>query len=478
MSAVPNFVRAARSRIDAVINERGGSLLAEEQAITELLPPDFSDDRLALDFVKAHGDGYRWSPGMGWMAAGPTIWARDDSLTRYDMARRICRAAAACAAKAEEQKRLTSAKTVSAVLSLAQSDQRIVVPATAWDGDPVLLNTPRGIVDLSTGLLRPRRSDDYVTQAARVTPDFDGSAEVFDSFMQDVFGGDHELVDFMQLALGYCITGNRREQVLFFWHGSGANGKSTLLDLVQWLLDTYALKLPAAALMASRNDRHPTEVAQLRGRRLAISSELEEGQFWNESLIKELTGDEVMTARFMRQDFFEFRMTQKHIIVGNHKPRLRGGDPAIARRLVLVPFEQKFEGAKRDRQMLDKLKAEAPAILAWIVRGAVRWHQEGLQVPQRVRDAGAEYLADHDDVALWMDECCTRGPDAQCRASDAYASFAAWKKARGEHAQSLTSWGARISAIPGISKIRSGGIQYQGMRLTYAEQEAVNASRR
>jgi putative DNA primase/helicase len=439
--------------------------------VAPLLPPDFSDDRLALDFVSAYGNGYRWTPGLGWMADGGVVWHRDDELSRYDVARRICRAAAGAAAKAEEQKRLTSAKTISAVLQLAQSDQRIVVPASAWDGAPMLLNTPGGVVDLRTGTLRTRRPDDFVTQAARVAPDFDRDALVFERFMLDVFGGSAELVTFMQTMLGYCITGDRREQLLFFWHGSGANAKSTLLDLIQWMLGSYALKLPANALMVSRNERHPTELAQLRGKRLAISSELEDGQFWNEALIKELTGDEVLTARFMRQDFFEFSMTQKHIIVGNHKPRLRGGDPAMARRLVLVPFAVKFEGAQRDRGMPEKLKAEAPAILAWIVRGAVRWHREGLQVPASVRAAGAEYLADHDDLALWLDECCLRSGDA--RAGELYASFKRWKAERGEHAPSMTAWAPRLQMLPGVERRRSNGWRYIGIQLNADEERRV-----
>lgn len=435
-------------------------------------PPEFSDDRLAVEFVKVNGSGYRWSPGMGWMSDTGVIWRRDDTLSRFDRARLICRAAAARVPKSEsEQRRLTSAKTVNAVLALAQSDQRLVVPATDWDRAHMLLNTPAGVVDLRTGTMRARRGDDYVTQAARVAPDFGSSSGLFDKFMVDVFGGDHEMVDFMQRALGYCITGDQREQVLFFWHGSGANAKSTLLDLVQWLLDSYALKLPAAALMVTRNDRHPTELAQLRGRRLAIASELEEGQFWNEALIKELTGDEVLTARFMRGDFFEFPMTQKHVIVGNHKPRLRGGDPAIARRLVLVPFEQRFEGVRRDKDMLAKLKAEAPAILAWIVRGAVRWNRDGLQIPAHVRDASADYMGDHDDLALWLDECCTRQGEA--KASELYASFSRWKRDRGEHPQALTTWGQRMQSLPGIGRRKSNGVRYSGVQLSQAEEQRV-----
>ena len=453
---------------------KDGARQAEAQEHSDA-PPAFSDDQLAVEFVATYGAGYRWSPGLGWMSDTGVVWRRDDTLSRFDLARRICRAAAARVPKSEsEQRRLASAKTVNAVLALAQSDQRLVVPATVWDGSSMMLNTPAGMVDLRSAQIRPRRADDYVTQTTRVAPDFTRGAELFDVFLLDVFGGDHDLVDFMQRALFFCLTGDRREQVLFFWHGSGANGKSTLLDLVTWVLDSYALKLPAAALMVTRNYRHPTELAQLRGRRLAIASELEEGQFWNEALIKELTGDEVLTARYMRGDFFEFPMTQKHVIVGNHKPRLRGGDPAIARRLVLVPFEQRFEGARRDKDMPAKLKAEAPAILAWLIRGAVRWFRDGLQIPRRVLEASADYMHDHDDLVLWIDECCVRAGES--KASELYASFSRWKKARGEHAPAMTTWGQRLQALPGIARRRSNGIRYDGIHLTEAEANRVRHS--
>lgn len=471
LERAPTLHERAAAKLDRMSASRRLAVPEAEGLLEQLLPPDFSDDRLALDFVAAHGTIYRWSPGLGWMHDGGVTWGRDEGLTRFDLTRRICRAAAGCAGTDAEQKRLTSAKTVSAVLSLAQSDQRIVVPASAWDGAPLLLNTPAGIVDLQTGTTRPRSPDDYVTQATRVAPDFGRAAEVFDSFLLSIFDGDHEMLDFMQRALGYCLTGDRREQVVFFWHGNGSNGKSTLLDLVQWLLGDYVLKMPASALMVTRNDRHPTELAQLRGKRIAISSELEEGQFWNEALIKELTGDEVLTARFMRQDFFEFAMTQKHVIVGNHKPRLRGSDPAIARRLVLVPFVVTFEGRQRDKHMLDKLKAEAPAILAWLVRGAVRWHREGLGIPERVRMAGAEYLAEHDDLALWMAEMCDRTGDA--KASELYASFRQWKESCGEHAPSMKVWAQRLQAVQGIERRLSNGVRYAGIQLSTDERQRV-----
>ena len=219
--------------------------------------------------------------------------------------------------------------------------------------------------------------------------------------------------------------------------------------------------------MQSRGERHPTELAQLRGKRLALSSELGEHDYFNEALLKELTGDATLSARFMRGDFFEFAMSQKHLIVGNFKPRLRGGDPAIARRMLLVPFNATFKEAAKDMSLPTKLKAEAPAILAWMIRGAVKWHVEGLAVPGSVLDASAEYMADNDDMAQWIAECCEM--EGEAKAGYLYASFSAWKKARGENAPSQTVWGSRLTAMQGISKRRSGGVRYSGIRLNAKE---------
>jgi putative DNA primase/helicase len=438
--------------------------------LSPLMPPEYSDDALALDFVQCAAN-LRWSHGLGWMLDNGVTWARDDNLRRYDVARRVCRIAAAGVAVDAEARRLASARTVNATLSLAQADPGMVVPTSAWDADTMALNTPAGIVDLRTGKLRTRGIE-FVTQAARVAPDFAGPCPTWHRFLQQVFVGDADLIEFMQRSMGYWISGDRREQVIHFLYGLGANGKSVLTEFVQWLGGSYTLKMPASALMQSKGERHPTELAQLRGKRLAVSSELDENSFFNESLIKELTGDDTLTARFMRGDFFEFQMTQKHVIVGNFKPRLRGGDPAIARRMLLVPFNARFQGAERDPHMLDKLKAEAPAILAWIVEGALKWQADGLAVPASVRDASADYMADHDDLQQWVDECCEMQGEAQ--AGHLYTSFSNWKKARGEHAPSMTAWGSRITNLRGVSKRRSGGIRYSGIQLTHDEMRRVN----
>ncbi|KQP14486.1 hypothetical protein ASF45_30005 [Pseudorhodoferax sp. Leaf265] len=428
-----------------------------------LLPPEHSDDALALDFVKLAAN-FRWSHGMGWMVDDGVTWDRDNDLRRYDVSRRVCRIAAAEAAMKNDAvaRALTSARTVNAVLILAQSDAHMVVPPGVWDSDRLALNTPTGMVDLRTGLQRSRGIE-YVTQATRVAPDGAEACPTWHRFMAQVFCGDTALVEFMQRSIGYWLTGDRREQVVHFLYGLGGNGKSVFIDFVQWLAGTYAIKLPASALMQSKGERHPTELAQLRGKRLAVSSELDENSFFNESLIKELTGDATLTARFMRGDFFEFDMTQKHVIVGNFRPRLRGGDPAIARRMLLVPFNASFRGANRDPHILEKLKAEAPAILAWAVEGAKKWHASGLAVPQVVSDASQDYMRDHDDLGQWAAECCDMSGEA--KASHLYASFTAWKKARGEHPSSQTAWGGRVTTLRGVTKRMSNGVRYSGIQL-------------
>ena len=426
-----------------------------------------SDDALAMQFVECAGN-LRWSPGLGWLIYNGVTWSRDDALNRFDLARQVCRAVAApIADKAEaEAKRMSSAKTVNAVVTLAQSDRRVVVPTSLWDADPMLLNTPGGIVDLRTGEMRARGIE-YVTQTTMVAPDFLADCPTWLCFLQQVFLNDAAMIEFMQRSMGYWLSGSVREQVIHFLHGQGSNGKSVLSDLVKWIVGSYGVKLTATALMQSRGERHPTELAQLRGKRLALSSELGEHDYFNEALLKELTGDATLSARFMRGDFFEFAMTQKHLIVGNFKPRLRGGDPAIARRMLLVPFNATFKGAAKDMSLPTKLKAEAPAILAWMIRGAVKWHVEGLAVPVSVLDASAEYMVDNDDMTQWIAECCEM--EGEAKASDLYASFSAWKKARGENAPSQTVWGSRLTAMRGISKRRSGGVRYSCIRLNAKE---------
>lgn len=451
--------------LDMVADDFGAVVDAATGELVEISSPKHSDDQLALGFAASSRQMLRFTPGMGWMSAGEHHWGRDDHLHRMTIARSICRDAAALADKPHERRALASARTVNAVVTLAQSDPRLLVPASAWDADAFALNTPGGVVDLRTGTMRPRAGD-LVTRAARVSPNFEAACPNWLRFLETVCAGDATMVDFLQRMLGYMLTGDRREQKLFFIWGKGSNGKSTLGELLLWLLGGYGLKLSASVLMQSAHDRHPTELAQLHGVRAAMSSELDEGQFFNESRVKELTGDDTLSARFMGRDFFQFAISHKHLIIGNHKPRLKGGDPAMARRMVLIPFTAAFSGSDVDQEMPAKLRAEAPAILAWMVRGAVAWRADGLALPAVVRAASDAYMAEHNDVEQWLEDWCERAVEYRDQAGKLYESFSRWKLSRGERAPSAVTWAERMSLIPGLQKIRSNGAHYVGVRLT------------
>lgn len=436
-------------------------------------PPANSEDALALDFAKRGVETFRWSPGLGWMFYDGVKWAPDKRLKRFSLARRICRWAAV-GARGNEKKRIASAKTNQALLSLAQSDFRIVASEKVWDADPMLLNTPAGIIDLRTGKLRPRTAADCVTQVTSVSPDFEKVPTRFLQFLDEIFkGATDELIPFMRRLLGYLLTGERRERMLIFAFGARAkNGKNTLFDLVLWLLNDYAIKLPPAALMTSKNEQHPTGIAQLRAKRFALSSELAEGEHLNESLIKELTGDPVVRARLMRQDFFEFTVTHKHVILGNYKPRVHGGDTGVADRVVLIPFNNRFVGDKDDKFLAEKLRAEGPAILAWMIAGSVSWAADGMKVPEEVRAASEEYMEEHNDMEQWIADRCERGSnpdDYQQKAMQLYINFSIWKQNRGEKPCAATTWFGRLQLLDGVAKKRTEkGIVYTGIRLKSA----------
>jgi putative DNA primase/helicase len=458
----------------AIAAQQHMQVIDAETGEIETLPPEFSDDSLALDFVTHFGSGLRWTPGMGWMHNEGTHWKRDDHLIRFDLARRSARSSAMLA-DAKIRKAITSAKTINAILFLSQSDPNVVVPASKWDNDPLMINTPAGLVDLRDGRIHDRNQDQYLTQIARVSPDGQQKIDNWMRFVSQVFVDDADTIEFVQRMCGYCLSGDRREQKLFFAHGQGSNGKSTLLDILMWIMGSYAIKLPTTALMMSKNERHPTELAQLHGKRLAVSNELEEGSFWAEARIKELTGDETLTARFMRQDNFTFTMSHKHLIAGNHKPRLKGGDPAMARRMVLLPFLQKFEGSAKDSSLSEKLKAEAPGIMAWAIEGARKWYADGLSIPGSVEEASRDYMSEHDDIAMWIEECCKINPGTHARSSDLYASFRRWKQSRGEHEPSQTVWGEKMTLVPNLRKVKMSGIMtLKGIDLN-ATEKARNA---
>jgi putative DNA primase/helicase len=282
--------------------------------------------------------------------------------------------------------------------------------------------------DLRTGIGRAPDPLDYITKktACRCAPA--GTPHpLWTAFLDRVTDHNAELQGFLQRYTGYCCTGFTTEHVFVFAYGTGANGKSTFVNTIAGILGDYATVADMSTFIASSVEHHPTDLAKLMGARLVVAQETQKGRRWDETKIKALTGGDKITARFMRQDFFDFAPTFRLFICGNHKPRLTSVDEAMRRRLLLVPFTVQIPPAERDKGLAEKLKPEWPAILRWMFDGCLEWQRIGLAPPAAVLDATNAYFADQDTMQQWLDDCTEdRGPFAFTRTTELFASWKAW----------------------------------------------------
>ncbi|HEY4846720.1 MAG TPA: phage/plasmid primase, P4 family [Methylocella sp.] len=432
----------------------------------DILSPEFSEDRLALRFAERHGADLRYVAAWGkWLAWTGTHWEFENTLAVFDTARKICREAAAECNKASVANAIAKAKTVAAIEMLARSDTRIAAIIDQWDADSYVLTTTAGLVDLTTGKSRPHRREDYAIKITATAPG--GACPKFMEFLQTIFANDQELIDYIQKVLGYALTGDTREHMLLFCHGTGANGKSVLLSTIAGILGDYHKTAPIETFVATAIASHPTDLAGLRGARLVTAIETEEGRRWAESKIKSLTGGDRISARFMRQDFFEFNPAFKLMIAGNHKPGLRSVDEAIRRRFHLVPFNVTIPPEDRDKDLTEKLKTEWPGILEWAIKGCLKWQAEGLERPKAVAEATAAYLEAEDAIAAWMDERCERKATWWEPASALFASWKAWAELNGEFVGSQKQFSEKLEgrSITPVRKGKNRTRGYQGIQL-------------
>lgn len=345
------------------------------------------------------------------------------------------KALASHAKKSEAQSR------IEAMLSLAE--HMVAAKPDDLDLDPWLLNVENGTVDLRTGELRPHQRGDLITKLAPVQYNPDAAAPHFEAFLEQVLPSEN-LRRFVQRAVGYSLTGDVSEQILLFMYGAGANGKSTLINAMLAMLGEYGMQA-APELLTAKPGTHPTELADLQGARLAASIELEDGRRLAESLVKQLTGGDRIKARFMRRDFFEFEPTHKVILAANHKPTIRGTDHAIWRRIKLIPFEVTIPKAAQDPRLFEKLKDELPGILAWAVRGCLEWQRDGLGEPEEVRQATADYRAEMDVLAAFIDERCVVHENATTTARALYDAYTSWCDEYRERPEKQRSFGLRLT---------------------------------
>ena len=400
-----------------------------------------------------HGANLRYCyPWGSWLVYDGPRWRVDDrgAVVRLakDAARSIFEEAKE-AADDETAKRLgkwasssLSESKLRSMISLAQSEPGIPVLPEEMDASKDLLNVLNGTIDLRTGELREHRREDLITKLAPVEYDPYAEAPTFEAFLERILPSE-ALRKFVQRAIGYAAAGVVSEEVLVILYGVGANGKSTLVNVVIEALGDYAMQAAPDLLLAKKGS-HPTELADLFGARFVASVETDEDRRFAEGLVKQLTGRDRIKARRMREDFWEFEPTHTIFLATNHRPEVKGTDHAIWRRLKLVPFAVTIPEAEQDKELPEKLRAELPGTLAWIVEGYLEWQRDGLGEPEEVKAATTSYRADMDILAGFIEDRCVVDPDAWAKFSDLYAGYQDWCDEAGEKAETKRRFGTRL----------------------------------
>lgn len=428
-----------------------------------------SDAGNAERLVDRFGPDVRWSDGVqgdGWLVWDGTRWAPDNMRQLNTYALHVGRDVIAHAAAVSQQLRDVQARAgsppspaesaqisalrteaklwerwardsemvghVKAMQTLAQG--HVAIDQERLDADAWALNTPSGVVRLLTGGLEPHDRDALHTKITGASPE--GDCPTWIAFLTRIMGGDAEMVAFLQRVVGYCLTGSTREQCIFILYGNGSNGKSTFLDTIRSVLGDYVRHARAETFMKdNRGGGIPNDVAALRGARVVTASEPSQGERLDESLVKEMTGDSAMTARFMRGEFFTFQPQFKVLLATNHRPVIRGTDHGIWRRIRLVPFTEKISDEEKDRELGAKLAREASGILRWAVEGCLAWQREGLNPPEAVLMATDAYRADMDLLGHFLAERCVVGAQT-VKNTPLYKAFYDWCTDNGEKPRS------------------------------------------
>jgi putative DNA primase/helicase len=323
-------------------------------------------------------------------------------------------------------RRCESAARLGSLLSLAQSQAQLAATADGFDSDPWLFNVANCMIDLKTNQVMPHDPARLVTKLSPVVYDPAAACPNWDAFLTRVMADRPELIRYLQKAVGYSLTGETGEQCLFLLYGQGANGKSTFLSTIMGILNNYARQLPMDALLARTNRQIPNDIAALRGARFASAVEADDGSRMAESLVKQMTGQDKMTARFMRGEWFEFEAQFKLWLATNHKPVIRGCDEAIWRRMRLIPFTVTIPAAERDPHLGEKLRQEWPGILNWALEGCRLWREEGLTPSQDVLAATEEYRGEMDILGDFVAQCCVQNPLGAAVVSDTYRAYETW----------------------------------------------------
>ncbi len=432
-----------------------------------------TDTGNAERFAKQHADSVRFCHAwQSWLVWDGKRWKRDDCGMVEQLGKQTVRSIlleAADEPNDDRRKALVSfaakSEAVSrreAMLKLARSEPPLPITPEVLDTNNWTLNCLNGSIDLRSGQWRTHRREDFITRLCPVEYDAGAECPVWLASLSTWFQGNLELIEFVRRFIGYCLTGDISEQILAIWHGVGANGKSTILNvLMEMLGPDYAMKAAADLLLMKHGNDHPTALTDLHGKRFVACIETDDGRRLAESMVKELTGGDAIRARRMREDFWQFSPTHKLVLACNHRPVVRGTDNGIWRRIKLIPFNVVIPARDRDRHLNEKLRSELPGILAWSVRGCIDWRLNGLGEPQVVTEATGDYQLAEDSLANFIAECCILEDWARVRASDLLDAFREWSGTKSITTRKLTA----MLIERGIQKHRNNGLWYVGIGL-------------
>lgn len=352
-----------------------------------------------------------------------------------------------------------------AMVKLAETELELIVSHENMDTEHMLLGIGNGIVDLTNGKMIQGNPQHMLTMRTSVAWDASAKCPVWEQFLLDIFAGDKSLISYIQRAVGYSLTGLTSEQAFFILYGAGANGKTTFLNTLAALLGEYAKRSAMDTFIVKKNPGVNNDVARLRGARLVTASEAERGKFFAEKLIKELTGDERITARFLFGEFFEFDPIFKIWLGVNHKPYLSADDDAVWRRVHPIPFKVTFPPNKRDKKLQEKLNAELPGILNWAIQGCLIWQHQGLNPPQIIQDCVNEYRAEMDVIGNWISDSCVTGPTHNAGLSTLYSCYKPWADANGYQPVSISTFREKLASKGYLTKRTSQGNMVQDITL-------------
>jgi P4 family phage/plasmid primase-like protien len=488
--------RAAGSKcgLDDFIGDRKAHGLGDEEIKAELLkyasdelPNDASIDSTeptfnatdvgnAERFAYQHKRKVRYCERLGgWFVWDGRRFEKDETGAVYRLAKETVRTVYGEAGRTldeDRRKELASwasaserLQRIEAMIRLASKDEALAVLPEDFDKDPYVLNVGNGIIDLRTGILKAHDPADLITKLAPVTYDADTDMPLIKEWLHEIMDGSSDLVLFLQRAVGYSLTGDTREHILPICYGTGANGKSTFLGLIQEMLGDYATVTNTSALMVRRIEGISCDVAMLKGARFVAAAEVEEGQRFAESLVKQLTGGDLISARYLHCNPFTFRPTFKIWLAVNHKPVIRGTDLGIWRRVRLIPFTVTIPEDKQDKTLPAKLREELPGLLAWAVAGCLEWQLYGLEAPDEVKKATGQYQSEMDAVAQFIEECCTVLDDLAVRSSSIYAAWVAWCKSNGEAETSNKAFSLKLEEKGFKKTKRKNGVWFIGIGL-------------